>query len=456
MTSTISTKVMATIIIIGFFVGFGTTLGILLPQLDATRSDLSKVQEQLTKTTAEIARDISLTQSVNTQLETEVRNLTSNIEKIQNTNTGLFTLVNNLSTTLSNSKSTNTQLETDVNTLSARLNSTKEDLAKVEKENIRLTSEIDILREEYGKLLTNMGADATTVFEIAKPAVVSISVYNTSGTLAAIGSGFVYSKDGYIVTNSHVAEAGVSYLLTFLDGSQVEAKLVGNDPLGDIAVLKATLPTYAKPLQLANSNNLKVGSPSFAMGSPVGLIGSITSGIVSQLNRTIPTYSFLFYIQTDAPINPGNSGGPLLNAEGKVIGINTFGYDKNLSEGLGFAIPSNILARVVPSLIEKGTYQYPLIGIQGRFLDPFSASAMNLSQSVKSGWLVEGITAGSGASKSNLKVGDIIIAINNYQVTSEQDISYILNQYFSPNEPISIKVLSSNQIMNIQVVLGAR
>ena len=170
MTSIISTKVLATIIIIGFFVGFGTTFGILLPQLDATRSDLSRVQEQLTKTTAEIARDISLTQSVNTQLETEVRNLTSNIEKIQNTNTGLFTLVNNLSTTLSNSKSTNTQLETDVNTLSARLNSTKEDLANVEKENIRLTSEIDILREEYGKLLTNMGSDATTVFEIAKPA----------------------------------------------------------------------------------------------------------------------------------------------------------------------------------------------------------------------------------------------------------------------------------------------
>ncbi len=351
----------------------------------------------------------------------------------------------------------------------------QQQISKILQENIEVKRDLNILSETLINLQNNNneitqkifnlekglpnsaeGLFASEVFDDVKPGVVSVTVIDSSNSPVAFGSGFVYSLDGYIITNSHVVETGDSYLLTFLDGSQVKASLVGNDPLGDIAVLQANLPKYAKAIELADSNMLKIGEPVFAIGSPSGLIGSITSGIVSQLNRTVPEYSFLFYIQTDAAINPGNSGGPLLSSEGKVAGINTWGFSKVEYEGLGFAIPSNIIKRVVPTLIQKNEYQYPLIGINGVFLDIIQIENLDIPETVESGWYITNIIEDSSAANSDLRKGDVILSINNYIVRYRHDINVILNQYFSSGETITLSVIRGDQTIAIDIMLGSR
>ncbi|MGE5250179.1 MAG: S1C family serine protease, partial [Bacteroidota bacterium] len=193
----------------------------------------------------------------------------------------------------------------------------------------------------------------------------------------ALGSGFVWNSDGYIVTNNHVVSGANKIEVTFADGTTASAKLVGADPNSDLAVVKVDNPGFAlTPINVSDSTAVKVGQVAVAIGNPFGLENTMTVGIISAVGRTLPageanspdgrTYSIPDIIQTDAPINPGNSGGPLVNDQGMLIGVTSAIESSTQSNaGIGFAIPSSIVNRVVPELIKNGKYEHPYLGISG-------------------------------------------------------------------------------------------
>jgi len=226
------------------------------------------------------------------------------------------------------------------------------------------------------------------IFEKSEPGVVRVNVQRgeTSDT-GGVGSGFVFDKQGHIITNEHVIDDARKVVVTFLDGRSYNAEIIGTDEFTDLAVIKVNADlALLHPLSIGDSSNLKVGEPIAAIGNPFGLSGSMTSGIVSQLGRLLPSgsgYSIPDVIQTDAAINPGNSGGPLLNMRGEIVGINT-AIQSATGEftGVGFAIPSQTVAKIIPTLIEDGEYKHPWIGISGRDIDPDLAKVLELPDAV--------------------------------------------------------------------------
>ena len=229
---------------------------------------------------------------------------------------------------------------------------------------------ITILADEVDQLLAN-------IYERANPAVVNIDVAGGADlTEYGSGSGFVIDHDGHIVTNNHVIDGADEIDVTFWDGTVATARLVGADPYSDLALIKVTVRTAnLAPLTLGDSDRMKVGQRVIAIGNPFGLVGTMTVGIISGKGRTLPadvsagstsTFSNPDIIQTDAAINPGNSGGPLLNSAGEVIGVNaairTDGTNR-ANSGVGFAVPSNTVKRVVQQLQEKGRVSYPYLGV---------------------------------------------------------------------------------------------
>ena len=227
-------------------------------------------------------------------------------------------------------------------------------------------------------LSTKKNLTLVELFEKSEEGVVKIrtdsldSFTDTGG----VGSGFVYDILGHIITYAHVVDGGDKITVTFLDGSQYNSEIIGVDRFTDIAVIKVNeKPRLLHPLTVGDSSSLKVGEEVAAIGNPFGLAGSMTSGIVSQIGRLLPSqdtgFSIPDVIQTDAAINPGNSGGPLLNMKGEVVGINT-AIQSSIGEfsGIGFAVPSNTISKIVPTLIEEGKYAHPWIGILGKDIDP--------------------------------------------------------------------------------------
>ncbi|RLG97471.1 trypsin, partial [Candidatus Bathyarchaeota archaeon] len=280
-----------------------------------------------------------------------------------------------------------------LNNLSSQNEGLKEKLAEVSVQLTSLKSEVTGLK----KLIENLKSEkkpnqtisltAAWIYNLTKNSVVLIKVTSITpfGRSVAEGTGFVYDKEGHIITNNHVVESGGKITVRFIDGTTVNARLVGRDPYSDLAVIKVDVSEEKLcPLPLGNSSKLVVGEPVYAVGNPFGLSCSITEGIVSQLGRQLKTkggYLIVDVIQTDAAINPGNSGGPLLNRFGEVVGVNTaiYSYTGTFS-GVGFAIPSNLVRKVVPSLIEKGYYEHPWIGVAGLDVTPEIAKLMGLKE----------------------------------------------------------------------------
>jgi S1-C subfamily serine protease len=301
----------------------------------------------------------------------------------------------------------------------------------------------------------------------------------TSGatqTMFVQGSGFVYNFNGrmVIITNYHVIAQGTGISVTFRNGNGYAANVIGADPYADLAVLTSTAPsTEYKPLQIVSSSSLSVGDFVAAFGSPFGLSGSITTGIVSQIGRTITettagNYPIANVIQTDAPINPGNSGGPLLNSDGSVVGINTAGVTG--STGVGFAIPSDTILREINSLVTTGTYtQHSYLGITS--VDMSYDIANHTGVSVTYGVLVQAVTSGGPAATAGIKAGtstatidgstltvggDIITALNGTRIINGDQLSSYLEQNASPGQTLSVTVLRNGQTVNVPVVLGTR
>ncbi len=321
------------------------------------------------------------------------------------------------------------------------------------------------------------------------PAVVSIEIIGTHPATAqgnapetiplGQGSGFLFDDQGHIVTNNHVVEEGSSFQIRFADGSVVEATLVGTDPGSDLAVLKVDeLPPGTAPLTLADSRMVQVGQTAVAIGNPFGLQNTLTVGVVSGVGRSLTgpssqtggRFRIPNVIQTDAAINPGNSGGPLLNVRGEVIGVNTaIRSESGTFEGVGYAVPSNAVARIVPALITQGRYLHPWMGIGMQDVDPLLAKRFTLA--VRQGVLVTEVQQDSPASKAGLRGGtqigdyaggripydgDIIVAIDGMKVVNADDLVSYLELNASVGDLVEMTVNRAGQEQRIQMTLGSR
>lgn len=314
------------------------------------------------------------------------------------------------------------------------------------------------------------------IFEKSEPGVVRVNVQrnDTGGVSGGVGSGFVFDKQGHIITNAHVVKNAAKVTVTFLDGRSYNAEIIGVDEFTDIAVIKVSADlTLLHPLSLGDSSNLKVGEQLAAIGNPFGLSGSMTSGIVSQLGRLLPSgagYSIPDVIQTDAAINPGNSGGPLLNMRGEIVGMNT-AIQSTTGEftGVGFSIPSQTIAKIVPTLIEKGEYKHPWIGIAGRDIDPDLAKVLNLKDA--KGFLIITVVEDSPASKAGLigsdKTidvegvsypigGDIILSVDGIDVRKIDDILIHLQRSKSVGDEMVLQILRDGRTTNTTITLQER
>jgi S1-C subfamily serine protease len=301
------------------------------------------------------------------------------------------------------------------------------------------------------------------------------------------GSGFIYDTDGHIITSAHVVKNARDIRVTFNDGTIASAKLIGVDTYSDLGVIKVTTkPERLLPLTLGNSDAVRVGQRAIAIGNPFGLSGSMSVGIVSGLGRTlrsaalidtdaIPGFQNPAIIQTDTPINPGNSGGPLLNSQGEVVGVNTAIRTENgVFQGVGFAVPTRTLARVVPELIEKGKVEYAWIGISVAPEDngygvAGLADALNLP--VQQGVLVRGVTVNSPADVAGLfggkrvievrgqpicTGGDIIVAINGDYIRNMDEFTAYLVVNVLPGDTVTLRLVREGQTFDLPVTLAKR
>jgi S1-C subfamily serine protease len=354
------------------------------------------------------------------------------------------------------------------------------------------TNQYQIFGQSPGQVQVPGGSELTlpNLFASASKSVVQVTIVDPqTGSQQGIGSGFVYDSEGHIVTNNHVVAfsmGNTEYIVTFLNGNAYEATLVGNDPFSDLAVLRILNPkaTDVHPLTLSNTLPL-VGDTAVAIGNPFGLSGSLTVGVISAVGRLLPTsggqdsqfmgsaassFDIPDVIQTDAAINPGNSGGPLLNMKNEVIGINSAIYSNTGSNaGIGFAIPSSTIKKVVQSIITTGEYQHPYLGVTGVDVTPQLAEIFGLIDA--KGFLVTDITPGSPASRAGFRTGDvsydqqgqvtnsygdIITKIDGNEVRKIDDILTYLEREKKVSDTVILTVIRDNQLTDISVVLGSR
>lgn len=309
--------------------------------------------------------------------------------------------------------------------------------------------------------ITQNGVDLSELYQRVKDSVVLVRGTLANGTIVQ-GSGFIYNYSGLmvIVTNYHVVHDTVDRSVTFSSGNGYDARINGTDPYADLAVLVAVGAPESefKPLEIVSSSTLKVGDQVIAIGNPYGLVGSMTTGVISALNRTIQEtytggFSIANIIQTSAPINPGNSGGPLLNFNGKVVGITTAIVRD--SQGLGFAVPSNTILREISALVFSGSYDgHSYLGLQ--LTDMSYELAQQTGVNVTYGVRVAGYLNPSPAWNYGIQTGDIIIALNGTQIRNTDDLACYLEESTLPGETVIITVLRGSQQLDISVVLGKR
>ncbi len=342
------------------------------------------------------------------------------------------------------------------------------------------TSELIVTNGNYGETVGEVtGIERSyeysliDIFEKSEASIVQVSVVRGESD-GGMGSGFVYSDEGYVITNQHVVQDAERVMITFLDGEAYIGNVIGTDRDLDIAVVKVEpTNTYLQPIKIGDSSELKVGEKIAAIGNPFGLSGSMTSGIVSQMGRLLPQetgYSIPDVIQTDAAINPGNSGGPLINMKGEVVGINT-AIQSATGEfsGIGFAVPSNTVKKVVPVLIQDGEFKHPWMGISGTDVDPELAEVRGLNSS--KGFLVVSVIEGSPAETAGLLGvtetketdgrefaldGDIILSIDGETVRKISDILVHLQREKSVGDEMVLSVNRGGEILELTMVLEER
>jgi S1-C subfamily serine protease len=309
------------------------------------------------------------------------------------------------------------------------------------------------------------------LYERVSASVVNISVMTRRG--GGTGSGFVFDSEGRIVTNNHVVEGAEQILVRFADDTTIEAELMGADPDSDLAVIKVDVPDgLLRPVQLGDSSMLRVGQRAIAVGNPFGFEQTMTTGIISALGRVVRQnsgFSLPQLIQTDAAINPGNSGGPLLDSRGQVIGVNTLIFSSSgSSAGIGFAVPVNAVKRVVPVLIDNGSYADPWLGITGLSVTPPIAEALELP--VDRGVMLRDIVPEGPAAKAALRGndsrieseggalpagGDIIVSLDGQTIRDMDDlISHLAERMVG--QVVTLGIIRGGEEQAVDVVLGER
>lgn len=355
-------------------------------------------------------------------------------------------------------------------------------LTELRTEKSQLESRLSALDQEIQSLRSQivLGGGNNTSELVVLPKIYNLTRYSVvliksrlSGSTAQ-GSGFVYDKAGYILTNYHVVQDALSIEVTFIDGTVTQATVVGTDPYSDIAVVRVNVSSsILHPLPLGNSSRLQVGETVIAIGNPYGLSNSMTVGIVSQLERELSapgSYIIVDVIQTDAAINKGNSGGPMLNLDGEVVGMNTAILTMTGEwQGIGFAIPSDTIKREVPEMIQTGSYAHPLLGVQGTDLTPEIAQQMGLSNSTR-GALIVAVTSGGPSagvlrggtrtvtiSGREVKIGgDVIIEVEGQRVLAFYDVVLYIERNLHPNDQVTFKILRGTETLTVDITLGTR
>lgn len=312
------------------------------------------------------------------------------------------------------------------------------------------------------------------VIDSVSNSVVSINVTSTSTDYfgrtreyESAGSGFIFSEDDdyvYIATNNHVIDGASSVYISVNDDAQAPANYIGSDSVSDLAVISASKQDLADlgieydVAVFGNSKDLEIGDTAIAIGNALGMGKSATKGIISALNKDLDiNNSHLTVLQTDAAINPGNSGGPLINSKGEVIGINTAKISSEEAEGVGYSIPSDIAQPILYNLLEQGKTKETedannaYLGIEGFTITSNIKDAYGLPST---GVYISNIIKGSGAAKSGIRPGDIIIEVNSEKVSSMKDLSNILDE-FNINDTVSVSIIRNNKVGTTDVTLGA-
>ncbi|NPV65813.1 MAG: PDZ domain-containing protein [Anaerolineae bacterium] len=331
----------------------------------------------------------------------------------------------------------------------------------------------------------------SNIYDRVSPSVVNINVAvaveNASAVPSGSGSGFIYDRQGHIVTNSHVVNGASEIEVIFRDGYVANAELVGIDDFSDLAVIRVQVDeSRLLPVMMGDSDTLYVGQRVIAIGNPFGLESSLTYGVISALGRTLPSAQLLdptrqpfnnpSIIQIDAEINPGNSGGPLLDSYGTVIGVNTaIRTETGQFQGVGFAVPASTVQRVVPELIERGRVAYSWLGISSLAVEGgfgLAGLAEPLGLPVTSGVLLQTVTPDSPADRAGLRGGtnngtmvrgreiyvggDIIVAINGQYVDDMDDLVSYLVVNTRPGDEVTLTVIRNGNTLEVPVVLGER
>jgi S1-C subfamily serine protease len=323
----------------------------------------------------------------------------------------------------------------------------------------------------------NKGLSLNDLFELVENSIVQVTKTmppaNPFGpdkeNTTSLGSGFIYNNKGYIVTNNHVVENAKVVDVTFINGDRYTANVTGTDAFSDLAVIKINenTTTLPKPLVVGNSSKLRVGDQVVAIGNPFGLESSMTTGIVSQIGRLLSVdergFSIPNAIQTDALINPGNSGGPLLNMKGEVIGVNTAGI---FPGGIGLAVPSNTVLRIIPVLMEEKNYTHPWLGVTGNTLTADLAKREKVDRTVK-GVIIDTIVRNSSADLAGLngssvnqygekRGGDIITALDGKPILKMEDLISYLELNKAVNDNATFSVYRDGEIIDKEITLKSR
>ena len=365
----------------------------------------------------------------------------------------------------------------DVDDLQNQVSSLQEQLAQLQSTQNQNSQNTTVLTEEGNVSVSELYAQVEDSVVVIRG--LAFSYYDFFGRRyysQVQGSGFVYNFTGEIVvvTNNHVISDTINITVTFSNGNAYPAEVLGSDPYAELAVLSVDAPEdeYV-PLEIASSSNLQVGDPVMVVGTPYGLAGSMSTGFVSALGRTLTAettggYVIANVIQTTAPLNPGNSGGPVLNYQGQVVGIATAIVED--SQGVGFAIPSNTILKEISDLVNKGSYDdHPWLGVSGTDMSYEIAEEMGVD--VTYGWLIAEVASNGPADKAGLQGGneqiqinsetvvvggDIIVAINGVRITSIDDMSAYLEEYTLPGETINITIVHDKQTSNVALELESR
>jgi S1-C subfamily serine protease len=341
---------------------------------------------------------------------------------------------------------------------------TFQEMTKLSNEVMALQSQVSNLSGGQNATYQNITIyqDATAladIYEGVRESVVLVQGETSDGGVQASGFVYEFSDRLVVITNYHVVHETSALSVTFSNGNGYSATTLGTDPYADLAVLSVDAPAGEfKPVEIVSSSTLRVGEQVIAIGNPYGLVGSLTTGVVSALGRSLTEedfaggYAVANIIQTSTPINPGNSGGPLLNAVGKVVGITTAIVSD--SQGLGFAVPSNTILREISALITTGTYTgHSYLGVSGQ--DMSYNVAQQIGASVTYGWRIASVTFG-GPSDGILHTDDIIIALNGTPIRNNDDLASYLEEKTLPDQSIVITVVRGSSTIDLSVTLGTR